>query len=337
MLPLPFTAASISLGYGAVDGKYYTASSPHLGMDFSSRSRGVVAGAVIRASGAGKVVRSGVGPIGVSPTITRPNNLSGNSIDVDYGGDFITRYMHRPYDSPSPQKDDRVVEGSVLGVIGNTGLSGGAHLHMETWDKRTGRRVNPALFFDFTRTVTSGSTAGGATPFDPEEDDMTPEQAADLAAARADARDAKTLANEIRGILYSAGLGEIRQMVGTTNQAIYSVADGTPNTWDGLNVIASRILAEVSASDARDAARDAALTAAVQAISTGQGVDPAVLAQTVTDAAKAGAVAALGSVRFPDAAAIAQQVITQQERARLAELQAEVERLTAELAKAGII
>ena len=168
MLPIPFPASTISLAYGAVDGDYYTFSSPHQGTDFSSRSQGVTAGTVFRASGPGTVVRSGVGPAGVSPTMTRPNSLAGNSIDVDYG-DFITRYMHRPYDSPSPKAGDRVVEGTVLGVIGNTGLSGGAHLHMETWDKATGRRVNPANYFDFTRVVATASGAGtDAKPFNPE-------------------------------------------------------------------------------------------------------------------------------------------------------------------------
>lgn len=61
MLPLPFPASTISLAYGAVDGEYYTFSSPHQGTDFSSRSRGVTAGTVFRASGPGTVVRSGVG------------------------------------------------------------------------------------------------------------------------------------------------------------------------------------------------------------------------------------------------------------------------------------
>lgn len=182
-------------------------------------------------------------------------------------------------------------------------------------------------------TITNGSAAGGgATPFH-EEDDMTPEQAADLEAARADARDAKTLANEIREILYGAGLWEIRHLVGTTNQAIYSVADGTPNNWDGLNVVAGKTLAAVVAADARDAARDAALEAAIQAIAAGSGADPAHLADVVASAAAAGAKQSLDAAQFPTADDIAQQVITQQERAHLAALQAEVDRLTGELAK----
>lgn len=180
MLPIPFPASTISFAYGAVDGEYYTFSSPHQGTDFSSRSQGVTAGKVFRASGVGRVVRSGVGPEGVSPSIDRPNSLAGNSIDVDYG-DFVARYMHRPWDSPSPSVGAATVEGTLLGTIGDTGLGSGAHLHMETWSKATGRRVNPANYFDFTRVVNGSAAAGGdATAFNPEEDDMTAQQYEDL-------------------------------------------------------------------------------------------------------------------------------------------------------------
>ena len=151
-LPLPFTADAISLGYGAFDGTYYTDAAPHQGDDFSSASRGIGEGTPFRASGPGRVVRSGFGPSGVSPNIDRPNSLAGNSIDVDYGA-CITRYMHRPMDSPSPAVGDETTEGTLLGVIGATGLVSAPHLHMETWDKATGRRVDPANFFDYNRVV----------------------------------------------------------------------------------------------------------------------------------------------------------------------------------------
>ena len=138
LLPIPFPANTISLPYGAVDGEYYTFSSPHQGTDFSSASKGVTTGSVIRASGPGVVTRAGVGPSGVTPSIDRPNEKAGNSIDVDYGT-FIARYMHRETGCPSPTKGAAVGEGTPLGTVGNTGLSSAAHLHLETWDKRTGR------------------------------------------------------------------------------------------------------------------------------------------------------------------------------------------------------
>lgn len=174
-LPLPFPASTITLDYGDTD-RPYSAWSPHQGTDFSSRSQGVVAGATIRASATGVVHRAGWETGEQTPTMDRPNKNAGNSIDVDYPSAGVrVRYMHRPTSSPSPAAGDRVTEGASLGVVGDTGYVTAAHLHMETWDLATGRRVNPANYFDFTRTVTTGQTADdGATPFPlPEEADMS--------------------------------------------------------------------------------------------------------------------------------------------------------------------
>ena len=180
-LPLPFPASTITLDYGDTD-RPYSAWSPHQGTDFSSRSQGVVAGATIRASATGVVHRAGWETGEQSPTMDRPNKNAGNSIDVDYPSAGVrVRYMHRPTSSPSPAAGDRVTEGASLGVVGDTGYVTAAHLHMETWDLATGRRVNPANYFDFTRVVDSSATAGrSASPFDPEEDDMTVQQYEDL-------------------------------------------------------------------------------------------------------------------------------------------------------------
>ena len=172
MLPLPFTRDAISLDYGVIDYEFYYPGSPHQGVDFSSRSRGISAGTTIPASGEGRVTRSGVGPRGVSPDINRPNNLSGNSIDVDYGP-VVVRYMHRPYDSHSPAPGDRVYLGSSLGVIGSSGQVSAPHLHMETWDKSSGRRVDPRGFFDYSRYVGDGSPSySSSTNTQVETDDM---------------------------------------------------------------------------------------------------------------------------------------------------------------------
>lgn len=182
MLPLPFTAGAIALDYGDTDYPY-SVSSPHNGLDFSSSSRGIVAGCVIRASGDGVVHRSGWELGSQSPTIDRPNVNAGNSIDVDYPAYGVrVRYMHRPRGCASPEAGDPVAFGSPLGVIGATGYVFGAHLHMETWDLATGRRVSPWLFFTRDHYVGDGSAADdGGTPFNPptpgtptqsEEDDM---------------------------------------------------------------------------------------------------------------------------------------------------------------------
>jgi|TARA_R100000482_G_scaffold124710_2_gene78554 hypothetical protein len=168
-LPLPFPAASIVLDYGETRPPY-SPGSPHNGLDFSSRSRGVVAGAIIRASGRGRVLRSGWEPGSDWPTFDRPNRNAGDSIDVLYDNGVMVRYMHRPHDD-GPKVGDRTQPGTVLGRIGATGLVTGPHLHMETWNPRTRQRVSPWGYFNRS-TVTAAAT--DSTPF--EEDEMNSEQ-----------------------------------------------------------------------------------------------------------------------------------------------------------------
>lgn len=271
MLPLPFPAASISLPYGAVDGKFYTASSPHQGTDFSSRSRGVVAGSVIRASGSGVVIRQGVGPAGVTPTMARPNSLSGNSIDVDYGT-TITRYMHRPFDSPTVPTGTRVVEGTAIGVIGATGLVDAAHLHMETWDKRTGRRVNPAVFFDFARTVTTSAAAGGnAAPF--EEDDMFNDQ------------DRANLVS----VMLALGAGGLNPANEPTTQTAVRLVQGIDKQVNGLPDALKAIMSQVNG--APEILAQIKVSADQAAKGAGGVVDVAGLAKAIVDAGVGPAVA----------------------------------------------
>ncbi len=192
MLPLPFPASTITLDYGDTDTPY-SAWSPHQGIDFSSRSKGVVAGAVIHASGDGVVHRSGWETGEQTPTMDRPNKNAGNSIDVDYlAAGVRVRYMHRPADTPSPAAGDTVTEGTGLGVIGDTGYVTAAHLHMETWQLATGRRVSPWLYF--TRDQTAGTDA---RPFEPKEwDEMATEKQIEDAAYRGAQR---ALADRVAG------------------------------------------------------------------------------------------------------------------------------------------
>lgn len=160
--------------------------------------------------------------------------------------------------------------------------------------------------------------------------DMDATQAAQLAQAATDISVVKQMLAETqqwKGVI--ATTSETNTTVGIIKQVLMETEQ-----WTGIDTRVSQILAAVrdlAEATASDAARDAALASVVQQIATSQGVDPAALTQIITDAAKAGAASALGQLNFPTAETIAQQVATQQDRVRLAALQAEVDRLTAEL------
>lgn len=63
----------------------------------------------------------------------------GNSIDINHGHGFVTRYAHMS--ETLVRAGDRLQRGTVIGKVGSTGRSTGPHLHYEVF--RDGRRVNP--------------------------------------------------------------------------------------------------------------------------------------------------------------------------------------------------
>ena len=68
----------------------------------------------------------------------------GNSVVVDHGFGYKTRYAHMK--SISVHEGDIVKRGSFLGLSGNSGKSTGPHLHYEVIYK--GRQVNPINYLD---------------------------------------------------------------------------------------------------------------------------------------------------------------------------------------------
>ena len=98
----------------------------------------------------------------------------GNWVSIDFtvaGQRYRAVYMHM--ESPSPLRvGQSVTEGMSAGVMGATGLVDGKHLHFEIRVMPADTPIDPELF------LRGGSTAGTETP---NEDDMTPDQAASLA------------------------------------------------------------------------------------------------------------------------------------------------------------
>jgi murein DD-endopeptidase MepM/ murein hydrolase activator NlpD len=66
----------------------------------------------------------------------------GNTVEIDHGRGFKTRYAH--LNAMAVQPGQRIMLGQRIGAMGTTGRSTGVHLHYEVW--MDGRPQNPARF-----------------------------------------------------------------------------------------------------------------------------------------------------------------------------------------------
>lgn len=78
----------------------------------------------------------------------------GNSVVIDHGFGYKTRYAHLK--SIGVAEGMKVKRGECIGVSGNSGRSSGPHLHYEVMYKD--RHVNPANYYDLTITPEEYST-----------------------------------------------------------------------------------------------------------------------------------------------------------------------------------
>ena len=69
------------------------------------------------------------------PKIEDPMSSYGNYVLIDHGQGEFTLYGHMREGSIAIRKGDRVAAGQRIGAIGNSGSSGGVHLH---WERRRG-------------------------------------------------------------------------------------------------------------------------------------------------------------------------------------------------------
>jgi murein DD-endopeptidase MepM/ murein hydrolase activator NlpD len=99
-------------------------SRPHHGVDFSAPI-----GTPVRTVGDGTVVFSGYTP------------STGYMVRIAHSSQYTTEYMHLSKISSDAKKGARVSRGSVIGALGNTGLSTGPHLHFGLFDR--GKYVDP--------------------------------------------------------------------------------------------------------------------------------------------------------------------------------------------------
>ena len=107
------------------DSGEYSMAGYHAGQDF-----GAPAGIPVAAPGAGVVA------------LAEPLSIRGNAVILDHGQGVYSGFWHLSELTVTPGQ--RVEAGDILGLVGNTGLSTGAHLH---WELRIyGIAVDPTQF-----------------------------------------------------------------------------------------------------------------------------------------------------------------------------------------------
>lgn len=99
----------------------------HEGTDFTART-----GTEIHSTGDGVVVE-----------VKSSKRGYGNQIVIDHGFGYKTRYAHMSKFLVKPGQ--KVKRGEVIGLVGNTGLSTGPHLHYEV--RKNNRAIDPINFY----------------------------------------------------------------------------------------------------------------------------------------------------------------------------------------------
>lgn len=143
-------AGRITSGFGSRKDPINGRSKTHTGIDFGASS-----GTPIHASAAGTVTFSGS---------RGANYWAGNHVIINHGGGYETLYAHQS--RVKARVGSRVQQGEVIGYVGSTGRSTGAHLHFEI--HINGRPVNPAPYLSgssvaISETTPSTSSQGTST------------------------------------------------------------------------------------------------------------------------------------------------------------------------------
>lgn len=107
---------------------------PHQGVDFGTHGKD------------DKVVASASGVVRVHPFHAKG---AGNYVSINHGNGWTTGYLHLK--SVSVRTGQRVSQGQVIGIKGNTGIGTGVHLHFELqrsngWTNDFNKKVDPLLY-----------------------------------------------------------------------------------------------------------------------------------------------------------------------------------------------
>lgn len=114
-------------GYGWRSDPFTKARKRHKGMDFTAPR-----GTPIYATGNGKVIRA-----------DNRSSGFGKHVRIDHGFGYVTLYAHMS--KYNVKKGQKVKRGDIIGFVGNTGRSKGAHLHYEV--RYNKNAINPINFY----------------------------------------------------------------------------------------------------------------------------------------------------------------------------------------------
>ena len=117
----------IASGYGWRIDPIYKTKKMHWGLDFTAET-----GTNVYATGNG-----------VIKELERKRWGYGNSIIIDHGFGYVSRYAH--LSAFDVEEGDTVVRGQIIGKVGSTGKSTAPHLHYEI--EKNGKKIDPIHFF----------------------------------------------------------------------------------------------------------------------------------------------------------------------------------------------
>lgn len=124
LLRTPIDGARLSSGFGMRKHPVLGFTKMHKGIDFAAPT-----GTPIYAAGGGTVEEVG------------PKGSYGNYIRIRHNKEIATAYAHMSRFGNGMRRGARVAQGEVIGYVGTTGRSTGAHLHYEL--VKNGQQVNP--------------------------------------------------------------------------------------------------------------------------------------------------------------------------------------------------
>jgi murein DD-endopeptidase MepM/ murein hydrolase activator NlpD len=137
----PLQTAVFTSGYGERDDPFHRGGDFHPGIDLAA-----AVGTPIHATADGVVLRAGWNSGGY-----------GNLVEINHGKGIITRYGHMS--KVLVAAGAQVTRGQVIGLVGSTGHSTGAHLHYEV--RIDNKPVNPIPFMKSTDYLVAMRRGGG--------------------------------------------------------------------------------------------------------------------------------------------------------------------------------